>query len=78
MHHTWLDSVWWRWQQADLAARVKDIAGYTSQERPVGGWVNATLDDELNMFGIIPNVTIREVMDIGSDLLCYEYVHPRW
>lgn len=33
-----------------------------------------TLDHILNMFGVIPNATIGEVMDIGGDLLCYEYV----
>ncbi|SPO07087.1 uncharacterized protein DNG_09781 [Cephalotrichum gorgonifer] len=33
-----------------------------------------TLDHILNMFGIIPNATIGEVMDIAGGLLCYEYV----
>ena len=33
-----------------------------------------TLAHILNMFGIIPNATIEEVMDIGADVLCYEYV----
>jgi tyrosinase len=51
-----------------------DIAGYTTQDEPATGWVNATLDDELNMYGIIPNAKIRDVMDIGGDLLCMEYV----
>lgn len=74
LHHTWLDRVWWRWQQRDPRARLRDIAGYTTQARPASGWVTATLDDELNMFGIIPNARIRDVMDSGSDLLCVEYV----
>jgi len=58
----------------DLDARRKDIAGFTTQTRPRSGWVSVTLDDELNMFGVIPNATIRDVMDIRNDLLCYEYV----
>lgn len=33
-----------------------------------------TLDHILNMFGVYQNATIREVMDIGGELLCYEYV----
>jgi len=33
-----------------------------------------TLSHKLNMFGVIPNATIRDVMDIGGPLLCYEYV----
>lgn len=33
-----------------------------------------TLEHVLNMFGVIPDATIGEIMDIGGDLLCYEYV----
>jgi tyrosinase len=70
LHHTFLDRVWWQWQEKNLPARLTDIAGYTTPNGPV----NATLDDELNMFGVIPNATIRDVMDIRGPLLCFEYV----
>ena len=33
-----------------------------------------TLDHVLNMSGIVPNITIRDVMDIRSGFLCYKYV----
>jgi len=33
-----------------------------------------TLSHVLDMLGVIPSATIRDVMDIGGDLLCYEYV----
>jgi len=33
-----------------------------------------TLSQILNMFGVIPNATIADVMDVGGPLLCYEYV----
>ena len=33
-----------------------------------------TLDHILDMFGIIPNATIGEVLDIQGGLLCYEYI----
>jgi len=70
LHHTFLDRVWWRWQQQVLPARLTDIAGFTTQ----GGRINATLNDELNMFGVIPNARIGDVMDVTGDLLCMEYV----
>lgn len=35
-----------------------------------------TLNHVLDMMGIIPNVTIEAVMDIGNPLMCYEYVEP--
>ena len=27
LHHTYLDSLWWRWQSEDLAKRIKEIGG---------------------------------------------------
>lgn len=33
-----------------------------------------TLAHILNMYGVIPDATIADVMDIGGALLCYEYV----
>lgn len=27
LHHTYLDRVWWQWQQGDLTSRVGDISG---------------------------------------------------
>jgi tyrosinase len=33
-----------------------------------------TLAHILNMFGVIPNATVADVMDIRGPLLCYEYV----
>ena len=35
-----------------------------------------TLKHVLNMYGNGPNRTIADVMDISSDLLCYEYIEP--
>ena len=39
-----------------------------------GGGNVTTLGHVLNMFGIVGNATIGEVMDIGAPRLCYEYV----
>lgn len=33
-----------------------------------------TLNHNLDMVGIIPNATIADVMDLGGDLICAEYV----
>ena len=33
-----------------------------------------TLNHVLHMYGMTPNVTIADVMDIGGGYLCYEYV----
>jgi tyrosinase len=77
LHHTFLDRVWWRWQALDKENRVKDIAGYTSNPEPPTGYVDAKLDTVLNMYGVTPNATVADVMDIGGDLLCHEYVDPQ-
>ena len=74
LHHTFLDRVWWQWQEKDLPNRLYDIAGYTTGSEPQGGWVLATLADELDMKGAIPNQRIWDIMDIRGDVLCYEYV----
>lgn len=33
-----------------------------------------TLNHTLWMSGIMPNVTIRDVMDLGGDTICAEYI----
>jgi hypothetical protein len=74
LHHAWLDKLWWNWQSRDLSKRLAEIAGHTTRTRPAAGWIRATLNDTLNMFGVVRNAAIREVMDIRGDLLCVEYV----
>lgn len=74
LHHTFLDRVWWQWQERFLPFRFYDIAGYTTGSEPEGGWVPATLGDELDMKGIIPNERIGDLMDIRGGVLCYEYI----
>lgn len=33
-----------------------------------------TLGHVMHMFNLVPDTTVRDVMDIGNDKLCYEYV----
>ncbi|KAL7269177.1 hypothetical protein RUND412_008168 [Rhizina undulata] len=74
LHHTFLDRVWWQWQEEDLETRLTDIAGYTTLYEPATGWVNTTLYFEIDVFGIVPNATVGDIMDVRGSLLCYEYV----
>ncbi|KAJ3529389.1 hypothetical protein NM208_g9783 [Fusarium decemcellulare] len=92
MHHTYLDRLWWLWQEADLPARLTDMGGrnvpseeYLERrqfEYPSAAFLDydgddsnvTTLNHNLWMAGIVPNATIAEVMDIGSNLNCAEYV----
>ena len=143
LHHTYLDKVWWQWQEKDREARLKDITG--SNRGMLGGFPGfngsfpglpgngsvpgfpgngsspgfpafpgngscggfpgfpggpfpgplpsgsggssvgsvkrdgdpgevTTLGHVLTLFGLMPNVTIADVMDVQGGLLCYEYV----
>jgi tyrosinase len=72
LHHSFLDRLWWKWQEQDLSARLTDIAGATVPN----GAIPVTLDDQLSMLDIVPNATVGDVMDIGGDRLCFEYIDP--
>lgn len=74
LHHTYIDKLWWQWQIQDLENRLKSIAGMTTSKKPETGWVRATLDDTLTLHGLARDMKIEELMDIESELLCYDYV----
>lgn len=70
LHHTQLDRLWWKWQQADPAKRLKDYTG--------NAVVNSThkaarLGDLLSYGDLGPSVTVSEIMDTRSGSLCYAY-----
>jgi tyrosinase len=73
MHHTYLDRIWWQWQQINATSRLYGMGGNTTTSEPATGWVTTTLDYVLSSYGIIPNVTIDKVMNIQGGYLCYEY-----
>ncbi|KAI5803525.1 hypothetical protein DFH27DRAFT_524926 [Peziza echinospora] len=73
MHHTYVDKLWWEWQQGDLEKRLTDIAGMTTTRKPESGWVKASLNDTLTSYGLVPDLKIGEIMDIEGDKLCYDY-----
>ncbi|KAF8802282.1 tyrosinase [Phlegmacium glaucopus] len=70
LHHANLDRIWWNWQQM-LPSRLYEISGRSTPDPP---YQNVTLEFELEMGNLAPNVTIRNVMDIHSDSNCYTYV----
>ncbi|KAJ7768197.1 hypothetical protein B0H16DRAFT_1365740, partial [Mycena metata] len=70
LHHTFLDKLWWQWVGMNFSSRLEDVSGRSTVDAP---YVSVTLDFELGMEMLAPTVTIREVMDIRNDLLCYMY-----
>ncbi|KAF7324633.1 Tyrosinase central domain-containing protein [Mycena kentingensis (nom. inval.)] len=70
LHHAFLDKIWWDWVQMDSASRITDVSGRSTVEPP---FTDITLDFELDMLGLVPTVTVREVMDLDSESLCYTY-----
>ncbi|EIM81501.1 Di-copper centre-containing protein [Stereum hirsutum FP-91666 SS1] len=73
LHHGMLDQVWARWQ-AENEGRLGDIAGfYDTATEPLSGWRNTTLDTVLDYQGIIPRLTIGDVMDMKGDVMCSVY-----
>ncbi|RDI82366.1 hypothetical protein Vi05172_g7687 [Venturia inaequalis] len=73
LHHTYLDRLWWQWEQIDAAGRMFAMGGNTTVTEPPGGFVEMTIDYEMNMFDIVPNVTIADVVNIQGGYLCYDY-----
>jgi len=70
LHHANLDRIWWNWQQM-LPSRLYEISGRSTPDPP---YQNVTLEFELEMGNLAPNITIRNVMDIHGDSNCYTYV----
>ena len=70
LHHTQLDRLWWKWQQADLAKRLNDYTG-----RAVFNATNkaAGLGDLLLYGDLGPSVKVSEIMDTMAGPLCYAY-----
>lgn len=56
-------------EQNGMESPSSSVLDYDGDEGNV-----TTLNHNLWMVGIMPNATIREVMDLGGDLICAEYV----
>ncbi|KAH8648988.1 hypothetical protein BGZ60DRAFT_509291 [Tricladium varicosporioides] len=73
LHHNYLDRLYWQWQQLNATARLNYVAGSTTINEPAAGWEAMTLDYEMNMYGIVNNVTIGDVTNIQGGYLCYAF-----
>lgn len=76
LHHAWLDKLWWDWQSRNLGVRVLDITGRKKMSDSVATKDVVALGDVLNMMGVVPNATVRDVMDLNGRRLCVEYEAP--
>lgn len=94
LHHTNLDRLWWKWQQASPENRTYDIGqdisnlptyeylienefvfpGALLQDAGDTPYNVTTLNHTLWMGGVMPNVTVGDVMDLGADTICAEYI----
>ncbi|MCJ1310855.1 hypothetical protein MMC25_004523 [Agyrium rufum] len=70
LHHTQLDRLWWKWQQADLRTRLYDYAGSVVSNSTTK---SAGLHDMLFYGQLGPDVTVSDIMDTRAGPLCYEY-----
>jgi tyrosinase len=74
LHHGFIDRNWWTWQNIDPANYTYQISGYTTQTPlPSSGYEEVTLDYVLSSLGVLPDVTVYDVMDTEGGYLCYEY-----
>ncbi|EAU92409.1 hypothetical protein CC1G_00628 [Coprinopsis cinerea okayama7 len=69
-HHAGVDRIWWEWQKADFSNRLYQINGPVSLIPPHG---MVTLDYQLPFADFIPDVTLRDAMDIRREPYCYTY-----
>lgn len=74
IHHAFVDRSWWKWQSAKPCERLYQLGGPSKQQSFQGEEIpETTLDHVLTLYGIRPNATVRDVMDIKGGFLCYEY-----
>lgn len=71
LHHGNLDRIFTLWQSKDLHRRLHQVGG------PIVpfdyGGQNVTLDFEINIGALAPNVTLEQVLDTEGGVLCYRY-----
>jgi tyrosinase len=66
LHHAFVDRNFRIWQNQD-SARTRTINGRDVQGNPIN------LDTRINVYGIRPDVTIRQILDTQDETLCYRY-----
>ncbi|KAI0483823.1 Di-copper centre-containing protein [Xylaria cf. heliscus] len=84
LHHGYIDKLWWDWEALKLPARLTEGIGgnNTARGKNDPAYVDyfndngsiTTLNHVLSSNGLAPNATIGDVMDIGGDYVCAEFV----
>jgi len=72
LHHGWLDSLWWAWQIRHGGATFWDMGG-VADANPSPHSREADHELVLSVLGMIPSVTIGQVMDATSQWSCTVY-----
>jgi len=67
LHHAFIDRNFRIWQNKDPATRTTTIDGRDGGGNPL------TLDTTVNVYGMRPDVRIRDILDTTSTTLCYKY-----
>ena len=67
--HVQLDRLWWKWQSMRPSTRFSEYYGNDF----VGSGKAGRLSDVLDIGGILPAITVSEMMRTESDVLCYVY-----
>jgi len=49
------------------------VSGNTTVTEPATGWVSLTLDHEIDIYGVVDNVAVGDVMNIQDRFLCFEF-----
>lgn len=62
------------WPNGTIPGCGNDTTPVIPQSLPGDPGNVTTMNHVLNMFGIVPNSTVGDVLDIRNDFLCYEYV----
>lgn len=72
MHHVQIDYLWRQWQAADPDKRLSDYYGNLGNADEYDGPFDATLNDDLRYFNLIPDIKVRDVMNSQGGTLCYK------
>ena len=72
LHHGALDWIFWKWQQKHLPKSLHEVGGNMIAE-DYSGKYNITLDFEVNIGNLAPNVTLEKLLNTRGELLCYTY-----
>ncbi|KAH6848090.1 hypothetical protein B0I37DRAFT_376645 [Chaetomium sp. MPI-CAGE-AT-0009] len=71
LHHGFVDWQWKRWQTVN-SARSASISGCAEFARD-GSCIPLTRDTVLTTMGLIPDMTVGDVLDTENDVMCYTY-----